>query len=178
MAILPNYIMLFVGGGHFENWTGEFSPDQFKIVKASDSEFTVVTYGLTSYASGESGGIHIPKGGQMDFEVKAQAGYFYWYSDGHIFPIGTAFKTIKESDWSAAQTFTYPKDPTPLPTNTTLKPFSLDALVDIIAIIAVIALLLAVASVLLYGRYRRITKSVKKITNQSKTKRAQIKKPY
>jgi hypothetical protein len=149
--------------GHFENWTGEFSPDQFKIVKASDSEFTVVTYVLTSYASGESGGIHIPKGGQIDFEVKAQAGYFYWYSDGHIFPIGTAFEAIKESDWSAAQTFTYPKDPTPFPTNPTLKPFSLDDLVDIIAIIAVIALLLAVVSVLLYSRHRKTVNSVKKV---------------
>jgi hypothetical protein len=150
--------------GHFENWTGEFSPDQFKTVKASDSEFTLVTYVLTSYASGESGGIHIPKGGQIDFEVKAQAGYFYWYSDGHIFPIGTAFKAIRESDWSTAQTFIYPNDPTPFPTNITLKPFSLDALVDIIAIIAVLALLLAVVSVLLYGRHRKAASSQETLT--------------
>ena len=149
--------------GHFENWTGEFSPDQFKTVKASDSEFTIVTYVLTSYASSESGGIHIPKGGQIDFEVKAQAGYFYWYSDGHIFPIGTAFKTIKESDWSAAQTFTYPNDPTPFPTDPALKPFSLDALVDIIAITAVTALLLAVVSVLLYRRHLKTANSVNKL---------------
>jgi hypothetical protein len=145
--------------GHFENWTGEFSPDQFKIVKASDSEYTVVTYVLTSYATGESGGIHIPKGGQIDFEVKAQAGYFYWYSDGHIFPIGTKFNAIKESDWSNPEIFTYPTDPTPNPTNPSLGPLSIDASIDIIAIVAVVALLLAVVSLLLFRRHRKTSVS-------------------
>lgn len=141
--------------GHFENWTDEYNPEQFKIVKASDSEYTVVTYVLTTYVSGQSGGIHIHKGGQIDFEVKAQAGYFYWYSNGHIFPIGTAFNAIKESDWSNTETFIYPTDPTPNTTNPALSPLSLDALIDIIAIIAVTALLLAVVSILLYRRHQK-----------------------
>jgi len=140
--------------GHFENWTGEYNPDQFKIVKASDSEYTVITYVLTSYVSGQ-GEIHIPKGGQIDFQVKAQAGYFYWYSNGHIFPIGTALNAIKESDWTNAQTFTFPIDPTPTPANPSLGPLSIDASLEIIAIIAVIALLLAIVSVLLYRNHRK-----------------------
>jgi hypothetical protein len=140
--------------GHFENWTSGGNSDYYNTVKASDSGYTTITYVLSSYVSGQSG-INIPKGGQIDFEVKAQVGYFYWYSNGHIFPIGTKFNAIKESDWSNVETFTYPTDPTPNLTSPSLGPLSIDTSIDIIAIVAVVALLLAVISLLLFRRRRK-----------------------
>jgi hypothetical protein len=134
--------------GHFENWTDANDPDQYKTVPASGFENTVITYVI-----GQSG-LDIPKGGEIDFQVKAEVGYYHPYSDGHSFPIGIEFETVQESDWTATQTFADPSDSTLNPTNPTWT-LSLDKLIEITAITAVIALLLAVVSLLLYRRHRK-----------------------
>lgn len=112
--------------GHFGDWSDASSAIGyvFKRVLASTADYTVVTLILTSQFWQIPGSaqpdLNIPEGGQEDFQVKAQAGYEYLYSDGHIFPIGTEFETIKESSWSNTQTITIGEGqlPTPAPATT------------------------------------------------------------
>jgi hypothetical protein len=47
-------------------------------------------------------------------------GYYYNYFGDHIFPIGIAFETVEEGDWSGTQTLTFgnPVAPTVTPVTT------------------------------------------------------------
>ena len=90
--------------GHFENWNDNitYSGCDYNYylslggLKASDSAYSVKSYPLP-----------IQKG-EIDFQVKAQAGYtFLFYGNhAHIQPIGTDFQADAESDWSPIQTIT------------------------------------------------------------------------
>jgi hypothetical protein len=71
-------------------------------VQASNSDYSVKTLILASIGS-------VSEYGQIDFQVKAQAGYFFLYygeHHAHIQPIGTEFQSVEESDWSKTQTLT------------------------------------------------------------------------
>jgi hypothetical protein len=93
--------------GHFENWndTSDFNDvsDQYYFdshgIQASNSEYTVKTYGVPYFSD-------VPEGGQVDFQVRAQIGFLFEYFGGHIQAIGTDFHYVAESDWSNIQTLT------------------------------------------------------------------------
>ncbi len=93
--------------GHYENWNENVTYSGFDYsyylsiggLKASDSAYTVKSYPLTLW--------NIPNS-KIDFQVKAQAGYSFLYSGGHILPIGNNFYAAEESDWSSIQTVTIP----------------------------------------------------------------------
>jgi hypothetical protein len=107
--------------GHYEDWQADqnhTSPHFTYAVKASNSDYTMVTY----YLQGEPGWEHLlPNGGQVDVEVKAVVGYHYYYtsnSDRPFFASTTleAFVELAEGDWSQPQTVTVPKElKNPLP---------------------------------------------------------------
>lgn len=95
--------------GHYEDWFyyGSLNDVPYEnsypsinyAIPASTSDITVKSYSLSSIGN-------IPKGGEVDFQVKAQIGFSFLYFGGHIQPIGTNYHWVEESDWSAIQTIT------------------------------------------------------------------------
>ncbi len=90
--------------GYYEEWPEE--KDNNNIAQAN-SGYTVVTYVI-----GEGTGwgeLDIRPGGQVDFQIKAQIGYYY--KQYYMGPWGywTFFERLAQSGWSSTQTVTIPK---------------------------------------------------------------------
>ena len=108
--------------GHFENWSDTYHLSGVDYgyyldnygVPASNSDYTVKTYTIGTFGG-------FVKGGEIDFQVKAQVGYSFLYfgEHAHIMPIGTDFQSVAESDWSNTQTFTIGESQTPMPSPAT-----------------------------------------------------------
>ncbi len=146
--------------GHFENWTSDddfndinynsngnnFYDNSNYGIQTSNADYTVITYPLETIGS-------VPNGGQVDFQVKAQAGYTFTYYGGHIQPIGIDYHYVAQSDWSNTQTLTinynsnstsstYSPSPTQSPNTTPLVPELSPATITVAFSVATIALVL------------------------------------
>mgnify|MGYP005847404431 CR=1 FL=1 len=89
--------------GHFEDWTGE--PTSENYIYRSDSEYTVKSYTL-----GENG-LGITAGGQVDFQVEALIGYYSRVYGTPVPPFMESYWDVftgESSGWSETQTLTIP----------------------------------------------------------------------
>lgn len=103
--------------GHFSNYwpTSPVDPwtsltengESFTRVFASTSDYTIVTLVIGSKNDIIMGysDVYIPLGGQEDFQVKASLGYQYT-TYNMLYPVGSAFVSYTDSDWSNTQTIT------------------------------------------------------------------------
>ncbi len=103
--------------GHFGDWLGEPGSDSY--IHRSDSQYTVVTYGLGGNNGSQYFGRRLDElvtDGQADFQVKAIIGYYTtiyespspydWLFGGDGTPAHHDVFTGWESDWSNTQTIT------------------------------------------------------------------------
>jgi hypothetical protein len=104
---------------HMDDWSSAYNDDRNKYtIKPSTSEYTVVTYVLSS------DGLASSLGSQIDIRVQAVTGteYTVWSKGGGVQPIGMAFSLDTASIWSNTQTITIgsgevaTSQPTSLPT--------------------------------------------------------------
>jgi hypothetical protein len=151
--------------GHFENWTN-YNPDWTTYtyyptgyVYRSDSDYTVVAYGLTGNTSSESYSrrlIATSAGGQVDFRVEAIIGYSTRVNDPMVpgIPVGDPTDPVprhyvftgETSGWSDTQTVTINKTQTSMPSS---------ELVDVILGVVIVAVVLGtVFGLLIYFKKR------------------------
>jgi hypothetical protein len=86
--------------GHFtEEWTSprSYGEDYSTVsrVEQASGQYTVISLS-PSY----------PEGAQIDFQIQASIGYYYWYYGDHILPLYQVFQPVEQSSWSNTQTLT------------------------------------------------------------------------
>jgi hypothetical protein len=116
---------------HMDGWSSAYNDDRNKYtIKPSTSEYTIVTYILSSDELASS------PGSQIDIRVQAVTGteYTVWSQGGGMQPIGDAFNLDTASSWSSTQTITIGSGevatsqpttqpaPSQIDSNTTAKP--------------------------------------------------------
>jgi hypothetical protein len=88
--------------GHFDTQNDDWWGPGYGPVQESNSGYTVITF-VVGYDW------EPPAGGQIDFEVQAEAGSFYYgFCDNFDVSAIPSFAILAQSDWSAPQTITMP----------------------------------------------------------------------
>jgi len=153
--------------GHFQDSYGEPSSESY--IYRSDSDYTSVYCGLngnngTAPFTGDFwlGGIEIPAGGQVDFQVKALIGYYTRVYGEFVPPFGQSYHDVftgESSGWSNTQTLIIGESQTPTPSPATTpaptptpsqEPQQTEQIEPIIGTAIVVAVIVAVLGLFIY----------------------------
>ena len=158
--------------GHFQDSYGEPSSESY--IYRSDSDYTSVYCGLngnngTDPFTGDFwlGGLEIPAGGQVDFQVKALIGHYTRVYGDFAPPFGQSYHDVftgESSGWSNTQTLTIPTssqtpdqttEPTPSQTTESTSTNETSQTLQLAAIIGtIIAIVVVSAGLLVYFKKR------------------------
>jgi hypothetical protein len=150
---------------NYGDYYTEGKPEINYIRANTDSDFTVITYGLV----GNNGTVgyycfDIPAGGKADFQVQAFIGYHNRTTIMGI--LGESHRDVftgETSDWSNTQTITIPEtststSPTPNPTPTSSVP-EFPITLSLVAVLVAVSLLLVISKRRQSSKLYNLTKS-------------------